>query len=120
MGVVASPSYRRLLRERGVETEPLVAGLVHETVVREDPPSGISSPTVAASPSGSTGNEKVDHCEWGAVSREPLTRVAEVAAASLSAAQLQTPAVTRYDSVDATRFVTSLRALMAMPLASTV
>ena len=51
---------------------------------------------------------------------EPLTRMAEVAAASLSAAQLQMPAVTRYDSVDATRSVTSLRTLMAMPLASTV
>ncbi len=120
MGVVASPSDRRLVRERGADIDALVAWLLRETVVREDPPSGSSSPTVAASPSGSTGSEKVDHCELGAVSMEPLTRMAEVAAASLSAAQLQMPAVTRYDSVDATRSVTSLRTLMAMPLASTV
>ena len=120
MGVVASHLYHRLVRERGAEIDALMARLVRETVVREDPPSGCSSPTVAASPSGSKGDGKVDHCEWGAVSMEPLTRMAQVAAASLSAAQQQIPAVTCYGSVDATSSVTSLRTLMALPLASPV
>ncbi len=120
MGVVASPSYHRLVRERGAEIDAHVARLVRASVVGEDPPSGVSSPTAAAPPRGPTGYRGVDNRKWGAVGMEPLTRMAEVAAASLSAAQQQKPAVTCYDSVDASSSVTSLRTLMAMPLASPV
>ena len=93
---------------------------MRETFVSEDPPSDSSSPNVAASPSGSTGNGKVDHSESGAVSMESLTRMAEVAVASHTAAQRQKPAGTPRDSVGVTRSITSLRALMPMPHISPV
>ena len=116
MGVVASPSDRRLVRKRDAEID----ALVRESVVREDPPLGGMSPTVAAPPSGSTGIKNVDHCELGAVGMESLTRMAEAAVASHTAAERQKRVVAPRDSVDVTRSVTSLRALMPMPHISPV
>lgn len=120
MGAFANLSGRRLAREWGADSDAFVARVGREAVVREYPLPGSSTPAVAAPPCGTTGHRNVDHCESGAVSMEPQARMVEVAAASLSAAQQQIPAVTCYDSVDATSSVTSLRTLMAMPLASPV
>lgn len=107
MGVIASPSVRRLAREKGVDIDALAARLGRETVGREDV-LGEGGVPVGAPASTHTSYWDVDHSEWGPVSFEPLNRMAEVAAANLIAAQQMIPSVTHHDSADVTR-IESLR-----------
>lgn len=105
MGAIASPSVRRLALEKGIDIDALAKRLGRETVAREDI---LSGGVTSAGPSAHTGNVywDVDHAEWGPVTVEPLNRMAEVAAANLTAAQQLIPSVTHHDSADVTRIET--------------
>ncbi len=99
MGVVASPSVRRLARELGVDLDALAELLGRQTIAREDVLAGSS-----AAPAASASKYwEVDHSAWGPVTEEALNRTARVALANLTAAQQLIPAVTHHDSADVTR-----------------
>ncbi|MEL6882878.1 MAG: 2-oxo acid dehydrogenase subunit E2 [Pseudomonadota bacterium] len=106
MGVIASPSVRKLAADRGVDIDALAARLGRETIGRED----VLGQTSAGAPAG-TAYWDVDHSEWGPVTEEPLNRMAQVAAANLAAAQALIPAVTHHDSADMTRIEATRAAL---------
>ena len=92
MGVIASPSVRKLAADRGVDIDALAKGLGRETIGRED----VLGQTRGAPPSGATYWD-VDHAERGPVTVEPLNRMAQVASGNLAAAQALIPAVTHHD-----------------------
>lgn len=99
--IIAPPSVRALARERGIDLRRLASELGRTNIVREDLD---TEKTAAQHPSGGdTSFWNVDHGKYGPVSEEPLSRFAKVAAANLSAAQSQIPAVTHheYASIDA-------------------
>jgi pyruvate dehydrogenase E2 component (dihydrolipoamide acetyltransferase) len=99
--IIAPPSVRALAREKGIDLRKLASDLGRTNIVREDLDSGRNSPRQA--PGGDTSYWNVDHSKYGPVSEEPLSRIAKVAAANLSAAQSMIPAVTHheYASIDA-------------------
>lgn len=98
MGVIASPSVRKLAADRGVDIDALAKGLGRETIGRED----VLGQTSGGAPFGAAYWD-VDHAEWGPVTVEPLNRMAQVASDNLAAAQSLIPAVTHHDSADMTR-----------------
>lgn len=98
MSVIASPSVRKLALEMGVDIDALAARLGRETIGREDVLGGGSVPLDAQ-----TNYWNVNHSDYGPVATEPLSRVAKVAAANLTAAAQLIPAVTHHDSADMRR-----------------
>lgn len=94
---IASPATRRLAREKGVEIEALAKKLGRKTIGPEDLDGG-TAPALA--PSGDTSYWDVDHSQYGAVTEEPMSRFAQVAARNLAAAQALIPAVTHHDRAD--------------------
>ena len=102
MDVVASPSVRKLARERGVDIEQLALRLGRVSIAREDV---LGARTVHDSP------WETDHELYGPVSIEPLDRIARTASARLVAAQQHIPAVTHHGSADLTR-IEDARALL--------
>ncbi|MEN0000956.1 MAG: 2-oxo acid dehydrogenase subunit E2, partial [Pseudomonadota bacterium] len=104
MGVIASPSVRRLALEKGVDIEALASRLGRETIAREDV-LGMAGPTSGAG----TQYWAVDHSAYGPVRTEPLSRMAKLAAANLTAAAQLIPSVTHHDSADVSR-IEALRA----------
>ncbi|MBT8415285.1 MAG: 2-oxo acid dehydrogenase subunit E2 [Boseongicola sp.] len=111
MSAIASPSVRKLAADRGVDIDALAAELGRETIAREDV-LGQTAPRRAAA-GASSGYWDVDHGEWGPVTVEPLTRIAKVASANLTAAQQMIPAVTHHDSADVSRLEATRKALKA-------
>lgn len=103
MEAVASPSVRRLARERGVDIDDLAQRLGRETVSREDVLGGGVPVSGGAQVAGASNYWDVDHTRWGPVTTEPLNRMAEVASANLTAAQQLIPSVTHHDSADVSR-----------------
>jgi len=103
MGAIASPSVRKLALEKGVDIDALAARLGRETIAREDILGGTT-------PTQGTGAQywEVDHSAYGPVTTEPLSRMAKLAAANLTAATQLIPAVTHHDSADVSR-IESLR-----------
>ena len=104
--IIAPPSVRALAREKGIDLRKLASDLGRTNIVRED----LDTEKTAAqhAPGGDTSYWNVDHAKYGPVSEEPLSRIAKVAAANLSAAQSLIPAVTHHeyaniDSVEAFR-----------------
>ena len=108
MGVIASPSVRKLAADRGVDIDALAKGLGRKTIARED----VLGQTSGGAPS-SAAYWDVDHADWGPVTVEPLNRMAQVASDNLAAAQALIPAVTHHDSADMTRIEASRAALKA-------
>ena len=108
MGVIASPSVRKLAADRGVDIHALAARLGRETIGRED----VLGQTSGGAPSGAAYWD-VDHAEWGPVTVEPLNRMAQVASENLAAAQALIPAVTHHDSADMTRIEATRATLKA-------
>lgn len=106
MGVIASPSVRKLAAERGVDIDALAGRLGRQTIARED----VLGHTSGGTPSGAAYWD-VDHAEWGPVTVEPLNRMAQVASENLAAAQALIPAVTHHDSADMTRIEATRAAL---------
>ena len=93
--VIASPSVRALAARKGVDLDELARRLGRETLARED----IEGATGPQAPDA-TVHWEVDHAAHGPVSEEPVSRMAQVAARRLSAAQALIPAVTHHDLAD--------------------
>lgn len=98
MGAIASPSVRRLALEKGIDIDALAARLGRETIAREDLV-GNTAPTFGTD----SQYWDTDHSEFGPVTTEPLTRMAKIAAANLTAAAQLIPSVTHHDSADVRR-----------------
>lgn len=92
--IIASPSTRRLAREKDVDVDALAKRLGRTTIAPED-----LDETPGATP-GDTTLWDVDHAAFGAISEEPMSRFAQVAARNMAAAQALIPAVTHHDSAD--------------------
>lgn len=108
MGAIASPSVRKLALEKGIDIDALAEKLGRETIAREDVLGGSTpAPGAGASYWG------VDHCEFGPVTSEPLSRMARLAAANLTAAAQLIPSVTHHDSADVSRIEALRSALKA-------
>lgn len=98
MGAIASPSVRKLALEKGIDIDDLAQRLGRQTIAREDVLGGTES-----APGQSAQYWDVDHSEFGPVSSEPLSRMAKLAAANLTAAAQLIPSVTHHDSADVSR-----------------
>lgn len=93
--VIASPTTRRLAREKGVDLAARAQELGRTSMAPEDiDRSGGSARTA------DTSLWEVDHARHGPVTEEPLGRFALLAARNMAAAQSLIPAVTHHDCVD--------------------
>jgi len=100
MSYVASPSVRAYAGRKGVHLDSVAAASGREMLAREDVDqhlSGTAGPPPAASLSRYW---DIDHAAYGAVTEEPLSRIARVAADNLSAANTLIPQVTHHDRAD--------------------
>ncbi len=104
--VIASPSVRAMAREKGMDLHKLASDLGRQTIGREDLTGAVPAPSATAA---STSYWNVDHSQYGAVSAEPMSRFAQLAAQNLAAAQSLIPAVTHHDQAD----VSAIEALRA-------
>lgn len=92
--IIASPSTRRLAREKGVDIAERAKALGRTTIAPEDLEGGSTAAT------GDTSYWDVDHSQYGPVTEEPMSRFAQVAARNMAAAQSLIPAVTHHDRAD--------------------
>lgn len=92
---IASPSTRRLAREKDVDIDALAKSLGRTTIAPEDLDRRPSTAQAA-----DTTLWDVDHEQYGSVSDEPMSRFAQVAARNMAAAQSLIPAVTHHDRAD--------------------
>jgi pyruvate/2-oxoglutarate dehydrogenase complex dihydrolipoamide acyltransferase (E2) component len=98
---VASPAVRAYATEKGVDLSTVSAASGRTTLSREDVDQYLSGNRLAASAGSNHGRYwDVDHGEFGPVTREPVPRVARIAAANLSAANAEIPQVTHHDRAD--------------------
>jgi len=102
--IIASPTTRRMARDRQVDIDDLAKKLGRTTLGPED-----ISATPPAAQSGDTSYWDVDHSQYGPVTTEPMSRFAQVAARNMAAAQALIPAVTHHDRADI-RAIETLRA----------
>lgn len=93
---IASPSTRRLAREKGVDIDALARKLGRTTISAED----ISGSARPAASAGDTSYWDLDHSQYGPVTKEPMSRFAQVASKNLAAAQALIPAVTHHERAD--------------------
>lgn len=93
---IASPSTRRLARQQGVDIDALARKLGRTTISAEDV-SGSARPAASA---GDTSYWDVDHSQYGPVTKEPMSRFAQVASKNLAAAQALIPAVSHHERAD--------------------
>jgi pyruvate dehydrogenase E2 component (dihydrolipoamide acetyltransferase) len=105
--IIASPSTRRLAREKDVDIDALAKRLGRTTIAPED------LDRTPSTTSGDTAFWEVDHAQYGAVSEEPMSRFAQVAARNMAAAQALIPAVTHHDSADVSALDVFRQALKA-------
>ena len=108
MGAIASPSVRKLAQEKGVDIDALAVRMGRQTIAREDILGGGS-----ATPAAGAQYWDVDHGAFGPVTMEPLSRMAKLAAANLTAATQHIPSVTHHDSADVSRIEALREALRA-------
>ena len=95
--IIASPSTRRLAREKDVDIDALAKRLGRTTIAPED-----LDRTQGASRAADTALWDVDHAAFGPVSEEPTSRFAQLAARNMAAAQALIPAVTHHDRAGVT------------------
>jgi pyruvate/2-oxoglutarate dehydrogenase complex dihydrolipoamide acyltransferase (E2) component len=105
--IIASPSTRRLAREKDVDIDALAKRLGRTTIAPED------LDRTPSTTSGDTAFWEVDHAAFGAISEEPMSRFAQVAARNMAAAQALIPAVTHHDSADVSALDVFRQALKA-------
>jgi pyruvate dehydrogenase E2 component (dihydrolipoamide acetyltransferase) len=103
--IAASPSTRRRAAEKGVDLDAQARRLGRTTLGPED----LEPPAAAPAAPGDTAYWEVDHAAHGPVTERPMSRVAQVAAKNLAAAQALIPAVTHHDRADVSR-IEALRA----------
>ncbi|MBS1302057.1 2-oxo acid dehydrogenase subunit E2 [Loktanella sp. SALINAS62] len=98
--IIASPSTRRIARDKGVDIEALAQKLGRTTIAPEDlDRTGGDDRTVAP---GDTSYWDVDHSRFGPVTQEQVGRFAQVASGNLMAANALIPQVTHHDRADVT------------------
>ncbi|MBV0911825.1 2-oxo acid dehydrogenase subunit E2 [Anianabacter salinae] len=95
---IASPSVRRIARQKGVDIDRLAQDLGRQTIGAEDLDAAASRSQPDAPATSAFWD--VDHAQFGSVTSEPLSRFAKVAARNLGAAQTHIPAVTHHDRAD--------------------
>ena len=111
---IASPSVVAYAGRNQVDLSDVAKASGRQTLAREDVDRHLNGGAVP--PSTSPSPDKywdVDHAAFGPVSREPLSRMAQVASANLSAANTMIPQVTHHDRADMRRleaFRASLKA----------
>ena len=94
--IIASPSTRRKALEKGVDLSARARELGRTTLGPEDL-SAVAAPTASA---GDASYWDVDHSAYGAVTENPMSRFAQVAARNLGAANALIPQVTHHDRAD--------------------
>ena len=94
--IIASPSTRRKALEKGVDLNTRAKELGRTTLGPED----LSAIVAPAASAGDTSYWDVDHSAYGAVTEEPVSRFAQVAARNLGAANALIPQVTHHDRAD--------------------
>ena len=95
--VIASPSVRARAGAMGIDLAQRAAELGRTTIAMEDLQGG-----GAPAPADARACWAVDHAAYGPVRTEAMSRIAQVAARNLAAAQALIPAVTHHDRADAT------------------
>jgi pyruvate dehydrogenase E2 component (dihydrolipoamide acetyltransferase) len=103
MSYIASPATRAYAAQKGVDLAELARATGRETLAREDVDrhlAGSAAPPAGGPGAGAARFWQVDHAAFGPVSEEPLSRIAEVAAQNLSAANAAIPQVTHHDRAD--------------------
>ncbi len=115
----AAPSVRRLARELGVDIQQVAGSGLHGRISADDvqnhvkgvltgsPVSSDAAVATASTVTGATASPLAeaplpDFTRWGAVEREPLSKVREVTARAMTRAWLTAPQVTQYDKADIT------------------
>lgn len=100
MDLKASPSTKSYAANKGVNLEALARSTGRTTLGREDVDAHLSGTVPVATAPDQTRYWDVDHSAHGPVTEEPLSRMARVAAANLSAAGALIPQVTHHDRAD--------------------
>lgn len=94
--VIAAPSVRTLAGEKGIDLEKLARDLGRTTIARED----LEREAPAPASAGNSAYWEVDHGQYGPVEEEPMSRMSQVAAANLAAANSLIPQVTHHDRAE--------------------
>jgi pyruvate dehydrogenase E2 component (dihydrolipoamide acetyltransferase) len=104
----AGPATRRFARELGVDLSSVVGSGRGGRITREDvieavrqasAPRGAAAPARAEGPAEAAGQESDN---WGAIRREPLTKIRKVIAANMARSHTTIPHVTNFDDADIT------------------
>lgn len=101
MTYIAAPSVRTYAADKGVDLETVAKATGRETLAREDVDRHLGGANQGASQAKAHSRYwDVDHELYGPVTVEPMPRMAQVAAANLSAANATIPQVTHHDRAD--------------------
>jgi pyruvate dehydrogenase E2 component (dihydrolipoamide acetyltransferase) len=106
MSYIAAPSVRSYAGRKGVDLEAVATTSGRQTLAKEDVDRHLSGSTAAPATPGLAAGSRywdVDHSEFGSVSAEPVSRMAQVAADNLAAANALIPQVTHHDQADIRR-----------------
>lgn len=101
MNYIASPSVRSYAGQKGVDLDQVARASGRGTLAKEDVDrhlAGANAPAPAHA--GGSRYWDVNHSDFGPVTEEPMSRLAQVAADNLSAANAQIPQVTHHDRAD--------------------
>lgn len=120
MDYVASPATRAYASQKGIDLLALARETGRTMIAREDIDryiTGVSPPVASADQSADPSRYwQVDHAAYGPVRTEPLSRMAQVTAANLGAANTMIPQVTHHDRTDM-RAVEQMRRTLAQDAA---
>lgn len=101
MTYIAAPSVRTYAENKGVDLATVAKATGRETLAREDVDRHLGGGTPGVSQTQAQSRYwDVDHEHYGPVTVEPMPRMAQVAAANLSAANAMIPQVTHHDRAD--------------------
>ncbi|WP_420396714.1 2-oxo acid dehydrogenase subunit E2 [Nioella sp.] len=102
MDIQASPSTKHYAANKGVDLEAVAKATGRTTLGREDVDAHLSGGgnAPAASTPDASRYWDVDHAAYGPVTEEPMSRIAQIASANLSAANSMIPQVTHHDRAD--------------------
>jgi pyruvate dehydrogenase E2 component (dihydrolipoamide acetyltransferase) len=109
MDLQASPTTKSYAANKGVDLEELARATGRTTLGREDVDAHLSGTAPAQSGPDHASFWDVDHAAHGAVSEEPMSRMARVAAANLGASNAMIPQVTHHDRAEMTAIETLRR-----------
>ncbi len=103
MSFFASPAVRAQARRSGIDLAAVAGAAGRGTLTRDDLDRNAGRPVPTPVRQEHLRFWDVDHARWGPVTSEPMPRVAQVAAANLSAAQAVIPQVTNHGRADMRR-----------------